>query len=64
MDVGPNFFLVLFLVLVKVTITMKRLFTLIVLLGFVGLLAGCNESTSTAPASTNAPPAMPSTTNK
>jgi hypothetical protein len=41
---------------------MKRLFTLIVLLGLLGVFAGCSneQSSSTAP-STNAPPTAPST---
>ena len=51
--------LVLFCDLIKVTATMKRSLSLVVLLGLlVGamMLSGCNqESGSTPPASTNAP---------
>ncbi len=55
-------FLVLFGNVVKLTRNMKRLFTLIVLLGFLGVVAGCNQngSTTTETPSTNAP-AAPST---
>ena len=53
-------FLVLFGILVKVTPTMKRLYTFIVLIGLAMgmLLTGCEKSQdqSSAPA-TNAPPA-------
>jgi len=40
---------------------MKRLFTLIVLLGILGVVAGCNPSTSPSDSSTNTPPPAPST---
>jgi hypothetical protein len=42
---------------------MKRLFTLIVLLGMLGVFAGCSNGDSTTPAAngTNAAPAAPST---
>jgi len=57
-------FLVLYWQLVKVTPNMKRISTLIVLLGLVfgTLLTGCSKDAdqSSAPASTNAP-AAPST---
>jgi hypothetical protein len=59
-----NFFLVLLGILVKVTHTMKRFLALTVLLGFVGILAGCDNSGGTKTdtgAATNAAPAMPST---
>jgi hypothetical protein len=57
--------LVLFGLLVKVRFTMKRIYTLIVLLGIVmgAVLTGCNEGSQTStPADTNAPPAA--STNK
>jgi len=59
-----KFLLVLFLDSVKVTPTMKRLYTLIVLLGLViGTVTGCNDSgTKPDTSTTNAPPAG-STTN-
>jgi hypothetical protein len=60
---GQKIFLVLVRVFVKATVTMKRTYTLIVLLGLVvcGLLTGCNDSSkpdagAMAP-STNAPAA-------
>jgi len=57
-----KFLLVLCSKLVKVIGTMKRLLTLIALLGLVGVFAGCNESgTSTSSTDTNAPPAAAST---
>ena len=59
-----KFLLVLFSEFVKVTPTMKRLFTLIVLLGLViGAVTGCeNKDSSTPPAGgTNATPPAPST---
>ncbi len=59
--------LVLFNVLVKVTRTMKRLYTLIALLGLVGFLAGCGENTGGGGGTqTNAPatPTPPASTNK
>lgn len=41
---------------------MKRLYTLIVLLGLLGVFAGCNSgSDNTSTPSTNAAPAEPST---
>jgi len=42
---------------------MKRLFTLIVLLGMLGVFAGCNsgDSTTSGGGATNAAPAAPST---
>jgi predicted small lipoprotein YifL len=41
---------------------MKRLFTLIVLLGMLGVFAGCsNGGDSSTPPGTNAAPAAPST---
>jgi hypothetical protein len=52
--------LVLFGLLVKVRFTMKRIYTLIVLLGIVmgAVLTGCNSGSDTSkPADTNAPPA-------
>jgi hypothetical protein len=52
--------LVLFRLLVKVRFTMKRIYTLIVLLGIVmgAVLTGCNSGSDTSkPADTNAPPA-------
>jgi hypothetical protein len=57
--------LVLFRLLVKVRFTMKRIYTLIVLLGIVmgAVLTGCNQASDTSkPADTNAPPAA--STNK
>ncbi len=55
-----KFLLVLFAVLVNVTPIMKRLFTLIVLLGLtVGVLSGCNQGETPKPADTNAAPAAP-----
>ena len=57
--------LVLFGLLVKARPTMKRIFTLIVLLGIVmgAVLTGCNQGAETpAPADTNAPTAT--STNK
>ena len=61
--------LVLLGLLVKVSFTMKRIYTLIVLLGIVmgTVLTGCNESTQTPPPTdTNAAPAAPAapSTNK
>ena len=58
-----KFLLVLFLDSVKVTPTMKRLFTLIVLLGLViGTVTGCNDSGSKpADGTTNPPAATPGT---
>jgi len=58
--------LVLSAILVKVRPTMKRIYTLIVLLGIVisAVLTGCEQKpTETTPPDTNAPaaPAMPST---
>jgi hypothetical protein len=56
--------LVLFGDLVKVTPTMKRIYTLIVLLGLAMgmMLTGCGEKPAgTDAASTNTPPAAPST---
>jgi hypothetical protein len=50
--------------MVKVKRTMKRLFTLIALLGLtVGVFAGCNQggSGSTTSTDTNTPPAAAST---
>jgi hypothetical protein len=60
-----HFLLVLQGILVKVKPTMKRLITLIALLGLaVGLFAGCNQSGGdTKSADTNAP-AAPAGTNK
>ncbi len=54
--------LVLFGILVKVTHTMKRLYTLLALLGLVvGMVTGCNPtSTETPGTTTNAPAAPPS----
>jgi len=61
----PKKVLVLFWDLVKVTATMKRLSTLIVLLGLTigALLTGCSQSsdTGTTTTDTNAPAAPPST---
>jgi hypothetical protein len=57
--------LVLFRLLVKVRFTMKRIYTLIVLLGIVmgAVLTGCNQGTDASkPVDTNAPPAA--STNK
>jgi hypothetical protein len=57
--------LVLFGLLVKARSTMKRIFTLIVLLGIVmgAVLTGCNQGSETPkPADTNAPP--PASTTK
>ena len=54
--------LVLLALLVKATPTMKRIYTLIVLLGIVmsAVLTGCNQGSETStPADTNAPPAAP-----
>jgi hypothetical protein len=59
-----KFLLVLIGNLVKVKATMKRLLTLIALLGLaVGVFAGCNQSGTTTGTSTdtNAPPAAAST---
>jgi hypothetical protein len=59
-----KFLLVLFSEFVKVTPTMKRLFTLIVLLGLViGAVTGCEkqDSGTGGGASTNAPATPPST---
>jgi hypothetical protein len=65
-SLGSKILLVLLKVLVKVTPTMKRIYTLIVLLGLAmgTLLTGCNKEsdTSTPPASTN-PPTSGGTTN-
>jgi hypothetical protein len=48
--------------MVKVIPTMKRLLTLIALLGLLGVFAGCNQAgTDTTKADTNAPPAAAST---
>ena len=65
--------LVCFWDLVKGTDTMKRIYTLIVLMGLVmgALVTGCNKEETAPPASTNAqpaaptpPPATPPSTNK
>jgi hypothetical protein len=61
-----NILLVLFADFVKATPTMKRLLTLVVLLGLLGVFAGCNPSDSGTKApdtGTNAPaaPAAPGT---
>ena len=60
---GSKKVLVLFWDLVKVTATMKRLYTLIVLLGLViGVVTGCNDSGSKpADGTTNPPAATPGT---
>jgi hypothetical protein len=62
-QVNLTFLLVLFPPLVKLTPTMKRLFTLIVLLGMLGVFAGCSNSDSGTGGggATNAAPAAPST---
>jgi hypothetical protein len=60
-----KFLLVLFSEFVKVTPTMKRLFTLIILLGLViGAVTGCEKQDTSAPPAgggTNAPATPPST---
>jgi len=46
---------------------MKRLFTLIALLGLLGVFTGCNQGTTTTPdtgSTTNAPSGTETTTNK
>jgi hypothetical protein len=56
--------LALLVLLVKVRITMKRIFTLIVLLGIVAgaVLTGCDKGDNAPkPSDTNAAPAAPST---
>ena len=69
-DVSAKIVLVLLALLVKVTATMKRIFTLIVLLGVVmgSVLTGCNQGSEAPKADgTNAAPAAPmapATTNK
>ena len=63
---AKKIFLVLFGVLVKVTPIMKRIYTLVVLLGLamgMMMLTGCNkDETGSTPPSTNAP--STTTTNK
>jgi hypothetical protein len=58
-----KFLLVLGYNLVKVKATMKRLLTLIALLGLAGVFTGCNQSGTDASKSpdTNTPPAAAST---
>jgi hypothetical protein len=62
-------FLVRLAILVKTQRIMKRIYALIVMLGFVlgALVTGCNEQpkpADTGAAATNAPAAPPASTNK